>query len=341
MAPLTSAWGTPRDEWPWLGVGALLGFVFVSLILGALERWRGNSPKAFRAKIDAVKIQSFTIGTQKRRIEDLEKEERVQKQIIDDLGKWKARKKIKSKTKKRRIAELEDEKKELLEKVGWKDAVIVEKDEEIERKNQELEARDETITTKEDTIRTLTIEQSELSRDLTATRTQLNRVEASEQRLLQQVNFQLEEVLERNAEITRQSRQIAELKQSLENMEELRREMSGMRARIADLERNEARLHQRWIHLLAEVGKKDDELERKHRETEQKDAIILEHEDTIEALRQSAVLKNEKIRDLSGADERARRVEEREQALMKRVNYLLARDAQCTCRRRMPGSLEE
>ena len=288
MAPLPSAWGTPRDEWPWLGVGALLGFVFVSLILGALERWRGNSPKAFRAKIDAVKIQSSTISTQKRRIEDLEREERVQKQIIEDLAKWKARKIIKSKTKKRRIAELEDEKKELLEKVGWKDAVIVEKDEEIERKNQKLE-----------------------------------------------------EVLERNAEITRQSRQMAELKQSLENMEELRREMSGMRARIADLERDEARLRQRWIRLLAEVGKKDDELERKHRETEQKDAIILEHEDTIEALRQSAVLKNEKIRDLSGADERARRMEEREQALMKKVNYLLARDAQCTCRRWMPGSLEE
>ncbi|KAF2477008.1 uncharacterized protein BDR25DRAFT_300105 [Lindgomyces ingoldianus] len=193
----------------WIGVGVLLGFAFISLVLGALEQWRGNSPKAFRAKVDELKAQASTISTQKMRIQALENIGRDKEETIADLVEWKIRKKRKSKAKEGRIRELEEVKRELQEEMARRMLVIDQNNAEIEMANRELTARGETIATHTTTIRNITIERNELRRDLVTARRRLGVLEVSEQRLLQQVNFHLEEVLERDAEIARKDAEIA------------------------------------------------------------------------------------------------------------------------------------
>lgn len=85
MPPLPALQPNNLATLPYIGVGALLAFIFTSIVNGALELVRDNSPSAVRLKNEKLSNQATEIALQSTRIADLERAERTNDGTIATL----------------------------------------------------------------------------------------------------------------------------------------------------------------------------------------------------------------------------------------------------------------
>jgi chromosome segregation ATPase len=126
----------------WLGIGVLAGILFVSLVHGSLEKFRGNSPADVRLKNEKIQTLDAQTSTLKTRVEDLETIEKqlkidlaIAKLRVDELetGNVGAQRQVKELND--GLVELNDTIRKSLEKI---EALERERDE-LENKNQNLQ----------------------------------------------------------------------------------------------------------------------------------------------------------------------------------------------------------
>jgi len=278
----TSARSLPDESlsslqyWPWVGVGVLLAFVFLSFVLGGLERLRENS-------VGEVEERSKKVADQSGEIKVHEDEMMAQKDKI-------RAQKDEMRAQKDKIRAQKDEMK------TQKGKIKTQKDK-IKTQKNKIKAQKDKIRTHQNSIRTLKIGRDELTGRVRTLNMRKTRLEDQNKALDQTLQ-------ERNAELGRNNTTIARLRSGVASKdEEIAKKTKTLQGKNAELGRNNTTITQ----LRNEVASKDEEIAEKNQTIAANEVTIGDLRLAKNRVNQDLITARGRIRDLEGREEQLER----------------------------------
>lgn len=221
----------------WVGVGALLAFVFISLAFGALEHVRKNSPQTAKENRKTIRDQKKALAAQRIQLDDLRRSEQVKDaEITERRNQVRALDRAERELK-RRVEELEGRSKDTEDEMKARDI-----------RHAELEAAIANLMVRNAESRR---RENELDRNLGMQRGRVRELEESEAELVRRGDLLQEEMREEEGRREELERANGEVR--LER-NRLARDLDIAARRIVDLEREEAVLIRRVNFLMEQTA---------------------------------------------------------------------------------------
>ena len=308
--------------WPWVGVGVLLAFIFLSFVLGGLERLRGNS-------VGEVEEKARRIADQSNEIKAHEDEIRAQKNETKAREDEIQAQKNEVKAREDEIKALRDRIKALKHEVrAQEDKIETQKDEieaqkgEVKAQGGRIKARGGEIKAQGDRIKAL---EDEVGAQKDKIKAQKDEIKAQRDR----IKAREDEIKAQKGEMKAQKDEIRTHQNSIQTLEigrdKLMERVSTLNIRKTRLEDQNKALDQTLQGKNAELGRNNTTITQLRNEVTSKDEEIAEKNQTIAAnevtIGDLRLAKNRVNQDLITARGRIRDLEGREEQLERRINF--------------------